>query len=71
MDGKAWGLMMMSGCIPDSVNGMSVDGHFWDKIPFCPCRDENLSPILGLRGIRYLIVNICMLFSLDSFAILS
>lgn len=49
--GKACGLMMTSGCIPLSLNGMSIAGHFWEQTPFCPCRDENLSPITGERGI--------------------
>jgi hypothetical protein len=24
-------------------------GHFWEQTPFCPCREENLSPITGER----------------------
>ena len=52
--GKACGLMMMSGVIPESVNGMSRSGHSCDRVPFCPCRLENLSPITGLRLNRIL-----------------
>jgi len=53
-EGNACGLMMMSGTIPFSVNGMFTDGHKYPKTPFWPCLDENLSPIMGLRGILYL-----------------
>ena len=45
--GKAFGLMMTSGVIPVYVKGISTLGHNIDKTPFCPCRDENLSPITG------------------------
>mmetsp|Transcript_53616 Transcript_53616/g.122270 ORF Transcript_53616/g.122270 Transcript_53616/m.122270 type:complete len:205 (+) Transcript_53616:881-1495(+) len=31
---------------------MSACGHKMDMTPFCPCRDENLSPMMGLRGKR-------------------
>ena len=31
LEGKPWGLKMMSGTIPDSVNGMFSTGHFWLK----------------------------------------
>jgi hypothetical protein len=43
---------MMSGCIPDSEKGMSTAGHFWEQTPFCPCLEENLSPMTGARVIR-------------------
>ncbi len=33
LEGKPWGLKMMSGTIPDSVNGMLSDGHLW----LCGC----------------------------------
>jgi len=45
---------MTSGCIPDSENGMSTAGHFCEQTPFCPCREENLSPIIGARVTRNL-----------------
>mmetsp|Transcript_21852 Transcript_21852/g.62188 ORF Transcript_21852/g.62188 Transcript_21852/m.62188 type:complete len:208 (-) Transcript_21852:1120-1743(-) len=48
-EGKPWGLNRMSGTRPDSVNGMSSCGHSRLRMPFCPCRDENLSPTMGLR----------------------
>ena len=51
-EGKACGLMMTSGVIPSSVKGMSVCGQSCANVPFCPCRDENLSPITGLRLYR-------------------
>jgi|688.fasta_scaffold1177704_1 hypothetical protein len=46
--GNALGFMIMSGVIPLYVNGISILGHNIDKTPFCPCLDENLSPITGL-----------------------
>lgn len=29
---------------------MSILGQSIDNTPFCPCRDENLSPMTGLRS---------------------
>ena len=58
-DGNACGLMMTSGCIPLSVNGMSTAGHFCEQTPFCPCRDENLSPITGARVMRRVTLIFC------------
>jgi len=40
--------MIISGVIPLYVKGISILGHSIDKTPFCPCLDENLSPITGL-----------------------
>jgi hypothetical protein len=48
--GKALGLIIISGVIPVSVNGMSIFGHNIERTPFCPCLEENLSPITGLRS---------------------
>ena len=48
-EGNACGLMMMSGVIPLSVNGMFSCGYSVDMTPFCPARDANLSPMTGLR----------------------
>ncbi len=45
---------MISGTIPCSEKGISVYGHKIDKTPFCPCLDENLSPITGFLVIRNL-----------------
>jgi len=45
--GKALGFMMISGVMPVYVKDMSVFGHSIDRTPFCPCLDENLSPITG------------------------
>jgi len=53
-EGKPCGLNKMSGVMPDSVNGMSSVGHSRDITPFCPWRDENLSPGTGLRLYRSL-----------------
>jgi hypothetical protein len=50
--GKALGLMIISGVIPLYVNGISIFGQSIDKTPFCPCLDENLSPITGLLSKR-------------------
>jgi len=54
LEGKAWGLMIISGVMPVSVNGISIEGHRTERTPFYPCLDENLSPIIGLRGILIL-----------------
>ena len=48
-EGNAFGLMMQSGVMPLPVNGMSICGHSTDNTPFCPWRDENLSPTTGFR----------------------
>ena len=48
-DGKPCGFMMMSGQMPRSEKGMSSCGTMWPMTPFCPWRDENLSPSSGLR----------------------
>ena len=50
--GNACGLMITSGWIPLSLNGMSMAGHFCEHTPFWPCREENLSPMTGERVIR-------------------
>lgn len=66
-DGKACGLMITSGCMPDSVNGMSTAGHFWEQTPFWPCLEENLSPITGDRGtlsLKWILVHSVVLVSL-------
>ena len=34
LEGKAWGLIMMSGTIPFSVKGMSSCGHSTESTPF-------------------------------------
>ena len=53
LEGKACGLMMRSGLIPeDSANGMSASGHGRESTPFWPWREENLSPTTGLRLMR-------------------
>ena len=47
---------MTSGWMPDSEKGMSMDGHFCEQTPFCPWREENLSPMMGERGTRNLML---------------
>lgn len=46
--GKALGLIITSGVMPDSVNGISILGQSIESTPFWPCLEENLSPITGL-----------------------
>ena len=46
------GLTMMSGVMPWCVHGMSSWRYVMPMVPFCPCRDENLSPICGTRTLR-------------------
>mmetsp|Transcript_24694 Transcript_24694/g.57512 ORF Transcript_24694/g.57512 Transcript_24694/m.57512 type:complete len:240 (-) Transcript_24694:2324-3043(-) len=53
-EGKPCGLKRMSGERPDSQKGMSSAAHSRDRTPFCPCRDENLSPGTGFRISRNL-----------------
>ena len=58
-DGNAWGLMMMSGVMPLSVNGISCAGYRILITPFCPAREANLSPMTGLRLKRSLMPTFC------------
>jgi hypothetical protein len=51
-DGMACGLTMMSGEMPSAVNGMSSCVYVMPQVPFWPWRDENLSPICGVRTER-------------------
>mmetsp|Transcript_10449 Transcript_10449/g.26289 ORF Transcript_10449/g.26289 Transcript_10449/m.26289 type:complete len:200 (-) Transcript_10449:1688-2287(-) len=51
-EGIAWGLTMMSGTTPSTVNGMSSWRYVIPHVPFCPCRLLNLSPIWGMRTDR-------------------
>ena len=46
-DGMACGLIIISGFKPSSVYGISCSGMILPIVPFCPCLDENLSPITG------------------------
>mmetsp|Transcript_29596 Transcript_29596/g.95622 ORF Transcript_29596/g.95622 Transcript_29596/m.95622 type:complete len:208 (-) Transcript_29596:2340-2963(-) len=48
-DGKPCGFMMISGQMPRSEKGMSSCATIRPMTPFCPCREENLSPSSGLR----------------------
>ncbi len=43
--GMACGFTMMSGTIPSTDQGMSSCRYVIPIVPFCPCRDANLSPI--------------------------
>ena len=42
----------MSGFSPSFVKGMSASGITKPTVPFCPQRDANLSPKLGIRTSR-------------------
>ena len=53
-DGIACGLIMISGRIPSSVNGILSSGINKPIVPFCPQREQNLSPIPGIRSLRTL-----------------
>mmetsp|Transcript_29662 Transcript_29662/g.73496 ORF Transcript_29662/g.73496 Transcript_29662/m.73496 type:complete len:201 (-) Transcript_29662:2653-3255(-) len=55
-EGIAWGFTMMSGEMPSHVNGMSSCVYVMPTVPFCPWRDENLSPTCGVRTDRTLIL---------------
>ena len=44
----ACGLIIKSGTIPDSVNGISSSGTIKPTTPFCPCLEANLSPSSGI-----------------------
>jgi len=48
-DGRAWGLMIMSGRTPLALNGMSFSGTIRPMVPFCPAREAILSPMAGTR----------------------
>ena len=50
--GMAWGLMMRSGTMPSHVKGMSSWVYVMPTVPFCPCRDANLSPTCGVLMVR-------------------
>ena len=53
-DGNAWGLIIISGFKPSSVNGISSSGIIKPIVPFCPHLEQNLSPIAGTRSLRTL-----------------
>ena len=48
-EGNAWGLTIISGRIPSSVNGISSSGIIKPTVPFCPHLEQNLSPMAGDR----------------------
>ncbi len=64
-DGIACGLMIRSGVIPCSVNGIPSAGTKCPMTPFCPCRLANLSPISGTLWSRTLILAIRDPFSVS------
>ena len=43
---------MISGLMPSHVNGISSCVYVIPMVPFCPCREENLSPTCGVRHER-------------------
>lgn len=47
--GIACGFTIMSGTIPSNDQGMSSWRYVIPIVPFCPCREANLSPIWGTR----------------------
>ena len=49
-DGIAWGFIIMSGTMPDSVRGISYPLRSAPMVPFWPCLFENLSPSSGMRS---------------------
>ena len=48
LDGRACGFTIMSGRIPSSVKGIFASGITRPIVPFCPHREQNLSPMLGI-----------------------
>ena len=48
--GIAWGFIIISGTIPDSVRGISCPRNSAPIVPFWPWRLENLSPSSGIRS---------------------
>ena len=46
--GNACGLIIKSGLIPFSVNGILFSGIISPTVPFCPHLLQNLSPIAGI-----------------------
>ncbi|MBA7552935.1 hypothetical protein ES705_45514 [subsurface metagenome] len=47
-EGIACGLTIISGITPDEVNGISDCSTINPRTPFCPWREENLSPNSGI-----------------------
>ena len=70
-DGKPCGFMMMSGQMPWSLNGMSSCATTRPTTPFCPWRDENLSPSSGRRVERMRSLIRCVSFLLPESITLS
>ena len=52
LNGKPWGFMIMSGVIPCWLKGRFTPSVMRPTTPFCPWRDENLSPYSGMRTSR-------------------
>mmetsp|Transcript_43054 Transcript_43054/g.100899 ORF Transcript_43054/g.100899 Transcript_43054/m.100899 type:complete len:205 (+) Transcript_43054:618-1232(+) len=63
-EGKPCGFMMMSGQTPRSEKGRSSCCTMRPMTPFCPWRDENLSPSSGRRVERMRILIRCESFLL-------
>ncbi len=63
LEGMACGLIMRSGIMPSSVNGMSSCGTTAPMTPFCPCLDANLSPSSGILSLLTLIFTTLLLLS--------
>ena len=50
--GNACGFIIISGTIPFLVKGISSAGNTIPIVPFCPKREQNLSPISGILSFR-------------------
>ena len=48
LDWIQWGLITISGVMPLEVKGRSTRGTMATTVPFCPCRELNLSPTCGI-----------------------
>lgn len=62
---------MMSGLMPESLNGISACGTIKPHTPFCPCLDENLSPSSGVLVCRIKTLMICESLSVSLIMTLS
>lgn len=66
-DGNACEFISRVGRIPvRSQNGMSAMGRIAPTTPFCPCRDENLSPTSGIHTLLVRTYASLFLFSMGA-----
>ena len=71
LEGYPCGFMIMSGEMPFSVKGMSSWLQMSPTTPFCPCREENLSPSSGRRVSRVIVLMINGDWNVDPSIVLS